>query len=89
MEYNNNYKISYYPLFFGNILEESEDDYYNNIILYSAEKNKVLSLYYTVKIIKINNNKYIGLDKNKNLIEIEIKIDLDKNVYNLEISQCF
>ena len=63
--------------------------YYNNVILYSIEKYKVLSSCYAKKIIKINNNKYIGLDKNKNLIDIEIKIDPDKNIFNLETSQCF
>ena len=65
--------------------------YYNNVIIYSIEKYKVLSSYYAKKIIKINNNNnnYIGLDKNKNLVNIEIKIDPDKNIFIFEASQCF
>ena len=67
----------------------SEKIYYNNVILYSIEKNKVLSSCYANKIIKINNNNYIGLDKTNNLIDIKLKIEPDKNMFNLEASQCF
>ena len=71
LEYNNN---------------PSNENYYNNVILYSIKENKVLSSCYATKINKINNNNYIGFNKNKNLIHIEIKINPDKNMFNLEIS---
>ena len=67
----------------------SNKDNYNNVILYSIEKNKVLSSCFATKIIKININNYIGLDKKNNLISIELKIEPDKNIFNLEASYCF
>ena len=62
---------------------------YNKILLYSIEKNKILSSCDAGEVIKMNNNNYIGIDNNKSLINIEIKIDEDKNTSNLEVSQCF
>ena len=88
MKLNNNIIPSSHTRHIGFIYQD-EEIYYNNVILYSIEKNEVLSSCYVTKIIKINNNNYIGLDKNKNLIDIDIKIDPVKNMFNLEISQCF
>ena len=84
--YNNNNEFIYLPRGVNQIINIEkkylifDDNSNNSKLLYSIENNKILcSCEGIYKLIRINDYNFIGLNKEKELVKIEIKINLSDN----------